>query len=245
MKIFPSPVQHSPVWVSPIHERVTLPDRKVICTGMAPATGSVHAYSRRPAVLSWTMRIPGRRYAQCLTAVALLAAVAPRAVAGQPPPRSVRADAEFLQGMIGHHAQAITMSGLLPSRTKNGPLNSLAERIIVSQRDEIKLMRRWLLEHGADAPDPVAHPEHHGHGALMPGMLTPEQMAQLAAATGPEFERLFLEGMIRHHEGAITMTTALFATKGAAQDLMVYKLASDIEADQRAEIARMRALLTP
>ena len=79
----------------------------------------------------------------------------------------------------------------------------------------------------------------------MPGMLTPEQIAQLTAATGPEFERLFLEGMIRHHEGAITMATALYAVKDAAQDLVVYKMASDIEADQRAEIARMRALLKP
>lgn len=190
-----------------------------------------------------TMRIPGRWYSLCLTAVTLVPAASPQAMAGQPPPRYVKADAEFLQGMIAHHAQAITMSALLPSRTKNSPLNSLAERIIVSQRDEIKLMRRWLLEHGAEAPDPVAHPEHHDHGALMPGMLTPEQITQLAAATGLEFERLFLEGMIRHHEGAITMVTALYATKGAAQDLVVYKTASDIEADQRAEIARMRALL--
>jgi uncharacterized protein (DUF305 family) len=177
--------------------------------------------------------------------VALITAASPRAAAGQPAPRYVKADAEFLQGMIAHHAQAITMSALLPSRTKNGPLNSLAERIIVSQRDEIKLMRRWLLEHGAEAPDPAAHPEHHDHGALMPGMLTPEQMAELTAATGPQFERLFLEGMIRHHEGAITMATALYGTKGAVEDVALYKMASDIEADQRAEIARMRALLKP
>ena len=177
--------------------------------------------------------------------MALLAGAAPRALAGQSAPQYVKADAEFFQGMIAHHAQAITMSALMPRRTRNGPLNSLAERIIVSQRDEIKLMRRWLLEHGAEAPDPMTHPEHHDHRALMPGMLTPEQMTRLAAATGPGFERLFLEGMIRHHEGAIAMTGALFATKGAAEDLLVYKMASDIEADQRAEIARMRALLKP
>lgn len=180
---------------------------------------------------------------QAVVAMALITVALPGPAAGQPAPRYVKADAAFFQGMIGHHAQAITMSALVPRRTRNGPLNSLAERIVVSQRDEIKLMRRWLLEHGAEAPDPVAHPEHHAHGALMPGMLTPEQMARLAAAKGPAFERLFLEGMIQHHEGAITMTTALFADKGAAQDLVVYKMASDIEADQRAEIARMRALL--
>ena len=85
----------------------------------------------------------------------------------------VKADAEFLQGMIAHHAQAVTMSLLMPSRSRSEPLNSLAERIIVSQKDEIKLMRQWLLDHGADAPDPLGHPQHqpHDHG-LMPGMLT-------------------------------------------------------------------------
>lgn len=183
----------------------------------------------------------GRWYPRSLGAAALMAATLAGSAAAQAP-KYVKADAEFFQGMIAHHAQAITMSALMPRRTRNGPLNNLAERIIVSQRDEIGLMRRWLLEHGAEAPDPLKHPEHHDH-AMMPGMLTPEEMTRLAAAKGPEFERLFLEGMIKHHEGAITMTAALFATKGAAQDLVVYKMASDIEADQRAEIARMRALL--
>jgi uncharacterized protein (DUF305 family) len=170
--------------------------------------------------------------------------------ATQAAPRYVQADAEFLQGMIAHHAQAIAMSVLMPSRSHNGPLNSLAERIIVSQKDEIKMMRRWLLEHGAPAPDPLGHPEHPEHSehhdhALMPGMLTDEEMARLKAATGTEFERLFLLGMIKHHEGAITMVTALYGTPGAAQDAVVYTMATDIEADQRAEIARMRTLLKP
>lgn len=167
--------------------------------------------------------------------------------ASQAAPRYVEADAQFLQGMIAHHAQAIAMSVLVPSRTQNGALNSLAERIIVSQKDEIKMMRRWLLEHGATAPDPLQHPdhsEHHDHG-LMPGMLTAEEMTRLAAATGTEFERLFLMGMIKHHEGAITMVTSLYRTPGAAQDAVVYTMATDIEADQRAEIARMQALLKP
>jgi len=173
--------------------------------------------------------------------------------ATQAAPRYVKADAEFLQGMIAHHAQAVAMSVLVPSRTQSGPLNSLAERIIVSQKDEIKMMRRWLLEHGAPAPDPLEHPEHpehpehaeHQDHALMPGMLTREEMARLTAATGSEFERLFLMGMIKHHEGAITMVTALYQTPGAAQDPVVYTMATDIEADQRAEIVRMRALLKP
>jgi uncharacterized protein (DUF305 family) len=132
----------------------------------------------------------------------------------------------------------------MPRRSKSEPLNSLAERIIVSQKDEIAAMRQWLIDHGADAPDPLKHPQHHDHG-LMPGMLTAEEMARLAAATGPEFERLFLTGMIKHHEGALAMVATLYQTPGAAQDLAIYRMATDIEADQRAEIARMRALLKP
>jgi uncharacterized protein (DUF305 family) len=178
-----------------------------------------------------------------------MSAALPEPAATQSTPRYVKADAEFLQGMIAHHAQAVAMSVLVPGRTRSGPLNSLAERILVSQKDEIKLMRRWLLEHGAEAPDPLARRKQSDHGSmdhgLMPGMLTAEEMARLAAATGPEFERLFLTGMIKHHEGAIVTVTALYRTPGAAQDLAVYTMATDIEADQRAEIARMRALLKP
>lgn len=164
-------------------------------------------------------------------------------------PQAVAADVAFLQGMIAHHAQAITMGVLAPKRTKDGPINSLAERIVVSQRDEIKQMRQWLLDHGAEAPNPLARgakaqAQHHDH-ALMPGMLTAAELAALERATGPAFERLFLESMIKHHEGAITMVDTLFATPGGGQDLMIYRIASDVEADQRAEIARMRALLKP
>jgi uncharacterized protein (DUF305 family) len=193
-----------------------------------------------------------RRTGLAVLGLAALAAGLPRPAAAQPAARYVKADAEFLQGMIAHHAQAIEMSVLVAKRTRNGPLNSLAERIIVSQQDEIKLMRRWLLERGAEAPDPLAKaakPATHGHGSTnhgpVPGMLTAEEMTALAAATGPEFERLYLTGMIKHHEGAITMVAALYQTPGAAQDLEVYTMATGIEADQRAEIARMRALLTP
>ncbi len=179
-----------------------------------------------------------------LAAATLLASIGPDPAAAQAPRRYVQADAEFLQGMIAHHAQAVTMSLLMPKRSKSEPLNSLAERIIVSQKDEIAAMRQWLLDHGAEAPDPLKHPGHHEHG-LMPGMLTPEEMSRLEATTGTEFEQLFLTGMIKHHEGAITMVTDLYRTPGAAQDLAIYRMASDIEADQRAEIARMRALLKP
>lgn len=161
-------------------------------------------------------------------------------------PRHTKADVAFMQGMIAHHGQAIVMSALVPSRTERVPLRMLAERIAVSQRDEIKLMRTWLLDRHEDAPAADAHLMDHPAGApmaLMPGMLTAEQVAQLGAATGPEFERLFLEGMIRHHEGALTMVATLFGTPAAGQEVDVFRFASDVDADQRAEIRRMRALL--
>jgi uncharacterized protein (DUF305 family) len=149
-----------------------------------------------------------------------------------------------MQHMIGHHAQALEMTKLVPSRTSREDMRSLAERIDVSQRDEIALMRQWLAQRGVAAPSPDAH--HHaamGHAPLMPGMLTAAELERLAKTTGTEFDRLFLEYMIRHHEGAVTMVKDLFATPGAAQATETYRFATDVEADQRAEIERMRALL--
>ena len=120
-------------------------------------------------------------------------------------------------------------------------MKQLALRIELSQADEITMMEQWLAAHGQPRPDPHAH---HQHGAaLMPGMLTPEEMARLAAATGPAFDRLFLEGMIKHHQGAITMVQALFEEPGAGQDSDIYAFASDVDADQRMEIERMRRML--
>jgi uncharacterized protein (DUF305 family) len=151
------------------------------------------------------------------------------------------ADIRFMQGMIGHHAQAVEMVALLPTRTTNEDVKQLALRIELSQADEIAMMEQWLAAHGQPRPDPHAH---HGHGAaLMPGMLTPEEMTRLAAATGPAFDRLFLEGMIQHHQGAITMVQALFEEPGAGQDSDIYAFASDVDADQRMEIERMRRML--
>lgn len=154
--------------------------------------------------------------------------------------RPTRADFDFMQGMIAHHGQALEMAALVPSRTTNTPLRMLAERITVSQKDEIGLIRRWLMDNGGAAPE-----EHQHGGHLMPGMLTAEQMAALARATGPAFETLFLEGMIQHHEGAITMVATLFGTPGAGQETDIFRFATDVDADQRAEIRRMRALLKP
>jgi uncharacterized protein (DUF305 family) len=146
-----------------------------------------------------------------------------------------------MQGMIGHHAQAIEMTDLLESRTASDNMRKLALRIEVSQLDEIKMMQDWLRSHGKEVPSEHAH---HMHGAkLMPGMLTPEEMQRLAAANGAEFDRLFLEFMIKHHAGALTMVEELFASAGAGQDSDIFAFASDVEADQRMEIDRMGAML--
>jgi uncharacterized protein (DUF305 family) len=157
--------------------------------------------------------------------------------------RVTAADVAFMQGMIGHHAQAVEMVALLNSRTTREDMRMLGLRIEVSQSDEIRMMQRWLEARGQPLPSPHAH---HGVGAmLMPGMLTPEEMARLGDARGPSFDRLFLEGMIKHHEGALIMVKQLFATPGAAQEAEIFAFASDVDADQRMEIDRMRAMLAP
>ncbi len=150
-------------------------------------------------------------------------------------------DVRFMQGMIGHHAQALEMTALLPPRTDRDDMRLLARRIELSQADEIGMMQRWLRARGQAVPDPHAHHDHAG--ALMPGMLTPEEMRRLQAATGQQFDRLFLEFMIRHHDGALTMVNDLFSTAGAGQEPEIFAFASDVDADQRIEIDRMSALL--
>ncbi len=151
------------------------------------------------------------------------------------------ADVKFMQGMIGHHSQAVEMVALLKSRSTSENMRMLGQRIEVSQLDEIKMMERWLDVRGQEIPGPHAM---HMHGAtLMPGMLTEEEMAHLAEAKGAEFDRLFLEGMIKHHGGALTMVDELFATAGAGQEVEIFSFASDVDADQRMEIDRMGAML--
>jgi uncharacterized protein (DUF305 family) len=155
--------------------------------------------------------------------------------------RVTDADVKFMQGMIGHHAQALEMTALLETRTKSDDMRKLAERIEVSQSDEIKMMQQWLRDHGKPVPDEHAH---HAQGAtLMPGMLTPEEMSRLAAATGPEFDRLFLASMIKHHQGALVMVKDLFASAGAGQESEINRFAADVDADQRMEIDRMAMML--
>jgi uncharacterized protein (DUF305 family) len=151
------------------------------------------------------------------------------------------ADIKFMQGMIGHHAQALEMTSLLASRTANDDLKKLALRIQLSQDDEINMMQGWLRVRGQQVPD---RNTMHRHGAtLMPGMLTADEMQQLADRKGIEFDRLFLEDMIKHHGGALSMVQDLLATPGAAQESEVFAFVSDVEADQRMEIDRMSALL--
>jgi uncharacterized protein (DUF305 family) len=155
------------------------------------------------------------------------------------------ADAQFMSAMIGHHAQAVEMSRLAPTRASTPAVLRLAERIINAQQDEIAAMQLWLRDRGQPVPEASSAAHHHGgdHGAMMPGMLTPEQMAQLERARGPEFDRLFLTLMIQHHRGAVSMVRQLFGSYGAAQDESVFKFASDVNVDQTTEIERMRSML--
>ena len=158
------------------------------------------------------------------------------------------ADVEFMSGMIPHHAQAVIMAGWAPSHGARQDVAILCERIVVAQRDEIAMMRQWLADRGQDVPDATStrhkmKMDGMTHEMLMPGMLTDEEMAALDRARGPEFDRLFLVGMIKHHQGAIDMVDKLFKAYGAAQDETVYKFASDVYADQSIEIDKMHEML--
>jgi uncharacterized protein (DUF305 family) len=146
-----------------------------------------------------------------------------------------------MQGMIGHHAQAIEMVALIPTHTTRPALRLLGERIDISQTDEIKMMQEWLRARHQLVPG-VDAPHLHG-GTLMPGMLTADEMTRLARAKDAEFDRLFLEGMIKHHEGALTMVRDLFATPGAGQEVSIFSFANDVDIDQRMEIQRMGQML--
>ncbi|HEU4883944.1 MAG TPA: DUF305 domain-containing protein [Longimicrobium sp.] len=187
-----------------------------------------------------------------MRAAALLLSVAAAACGGATaqaqtvvgPPHN-EADVRFVTGMIAHHGQALEMAALVPDRATRPDVRLMAERIQVSQRDEIALMERWLQAHGEPVPSADSvHAHHHGGAhAQMPGMLTPEEMQRLAAASGAEFDRLFLELMIRHHEGALMMVAELFGTPGGGQQSSVFHIANEVDADQRMEIDRMRTML--
>jgi len=158
------------------------------------------------------------------------------------------ADVRFVSGMIPHHAQAVIMAGWAPSHGARADVAILCEKIVVSQTDEIYFMRNWLRDRGQVVPS--ATETHHKmvmngmtHDELMPGMLSDEEMAALDKSRGPDFDRLFLTGMIKHHQGAITMVNELFNAYGSMQDDQIYKFASDVFADQSTEITRMQEML--
>ncbi len=161
--------------------------------------------------------------------------------------RFTEADVRFMTGMISHHAQALEMAGFAPTHGAGPSVGTLTARTINAQRDEIVAMQQWLRDRGQPVPEVYAEGVDSTvlvpDGRLMPGMLTPQQMRELDAASGPDYDRLFLTYMIQHHGGAVTMVHDLFATDGAALDEAVFKIASDIQADQTTEIARMERML--
>ena len=206
----------------------------VLC-GLFVATGSAaHAQADAPPVIVQP-GAPGKPSKRL-----------PASATGKLPPQS-QAEAEFMQGMIMHHAQAVEMTALIPSHTENKGLRLLGARISSSQSDEIKFMKRWLTTRGE--PISMAMPgmkgmDTSGHPmALMPGMLTPDQMEALRKAKGDEFDHLFLTGMIQHHNGALTMVKDLFNTAGAGQDAELFNFATDVDSGQRAEIRIMQGML--
>lgn len=169
--------------------------------------------------------------------------------------RFTEADVRFMNAMIGHHAQALVMASLAPTHGASPAVRTLAARIDNAQRDEIATMQQWLRERGQPVPEihiegtelmihGGGHTGHEGHDALMPGMLTPEQLRALDAARGEAFDRLFLASMIEHHRGAVSMVRELFATDGAGQDEGVFRFATDVQVDQITEINRMELMLS-
>ncbi|MGH7564538.1 MAG: DUF305 domain-containing protein [Gemmatimonadota bacterium] len=158
------------------------------------------------------------------------------------------ADVAFMTGMIHHHAQALVMAGMAPTHGASASIQVLAERIINGQKGEIALMQRWLRDRNEPVPTPESTGTHmsvhgDGHAMHMPGMLTAEQLEELDAGRGAEFDRLFLTYMIQHHRGALTMVDELFGTYGAGQGDAIFKIASGIGADQTSEIDRMQSML--
>jgi uncharacterized protein (DUF305 family) len=207
----------------------------VLAATLSVACGS----SRRESGAAPTPKPPPN--AAELTAIAKARADSNRLV-------STEADAKFMTGMIGHHAQAIVMAGWAPSHGASPSIQILCARIINAQRDEIATMQRWLADRGRPVPEATGGPmkmtmNGTEHEMLMPGMLTADQMHQLDQARGPASDRLFLTSMIQHHKAAVSMVKDLFASYGAAQDETGFKFANDVSVDQTTEIARMEKML--
>jgi uncharacterized protein (DUF305 family) len=161
-------------------------------------------------------------------------------------PKASQADIDFMQGMIMHHEQAVEMTALIPSHTDNKEVRALGARISLSQSDEIRFMKRWLIARGQStsmAMTGMPDMDKNGKPMMMPGMLTPAQMEALRQARGAEFDRLFLTGMIQHHGGALVMVKELFDSPGAGQDAELFDFATDVDNGQRAEIKIMENML--
>ena len=200
-------------------------------------------------------RLAIRSLVLVLAAAALLAApAAPLRAQRQPPAipagaNYTAADVAFMQGMIGHHAQAVTLAGYAEPNGASSEVRVLAGRIAVAQTDEIDFMVNWLQMRKQEVPaaDAMAHMHHArmemGGGGMMPGMLSTAQMDTLAKAKGEAFDWYFLTYMIQHHRGAISMVDDLVAARFAANDDNIFKFVSDVVADQTTEIARMELLL--
>lgn len=166
--------------------------------------------------------------------------LSPEEAAGLGVPEHVEADVTFMRNMIDHHSQALVMTGYVDDRTDDRDIRLIAERMRISQEDEIDQMAQWLQ----DRAQPLREDGHDGHGDVheMPGMLTEEQLARLEAAEGDAFDRLFLEYMIQHHQGALQMVEELFSS-GGGQEPGVGQFAAHVEGDQGIEIARMQEML--
>ncbi|MBX3133502.1 MAG: DUF305 domain-containing protein [Gemmatimonadaceae bacterium] len=161
-----------------------------------------------------------------------------------PQPKHTAADVAFMTGMIPHHEQALVMTALVAERTEARDVRLVAQRIALSQSDEITLMKTWLRQRGEPVPGEGAHAGHEMHaGHLMPGMLNAAELDTLRNSRGVEFEKHFLRYMIKHHEGAVAMVAQLFRSQGGGQQSEIYAFAADVDADQQMEIERMLRLL--
>ena len=216
-----------------------LPSSRSLCLGLLAAVCTACGSARHEAAAAPVPQPPAN-------ATQLAAIARARADSARHP--ATEADAQFMTGMISHHAQAIVMSGWAPSHEAGPSVQRLAARIINAQQDEIATMQQWLGDRGYPVPEAKPVPMKmmmNGveHEMLMPGMLTDEQMHQLDQARGEAFDSLFLTFMIQHHKGAVSMVKDLFGSYGAAQDETVFKFANDVSVDQSTEIARMEKML--
>jgi uncharacterized protein (DUF305 family) len=190
------------------------------------------------------------RSGRALMVAAMFVTAVGRPAAGQAAGSYTQADVHFMQGMMAHHAQAVAMAGMAATHGASSKVQLLSEKITLSQRDEMNMMRQWLGYRKEVVPDSTGRmpsmpgmADMPGMTMTMPGMLTPSQMAQLDRSHGAAFDSLFLTGMIQHHRGALKMVADLIATPPAGQDSEIFRFITDVDSDQRAEIGVMQQML--